>query len=171
MAKSSETHRRPLVFGVVAGNQIVLNYPTGASETWYEFGGRWATHDSDAGRLIAAGAATTVIDGWVLKGGDTATSSTEEATRVNIDIAFDTLYEMPIDAAQTPAALLDLMWESCDIVVDTYQYADLDASTTDVLQLVDYRAYNSGSSADNTVIVRRHINRTSANIFVAQCVA
>jgi len=166
MAKTSESHKRPLVFGLVAGTPIVINVPTGADEVFYNLSGKWVTHDADAGRVISAGASAAVIDGWAMVG-DKTCSATEEATKIDIDISLNTLYEMPIDAAQSAADLLDLLWESCDIAVDTYQYADLDASSTDVLQIVDFRAYLS-DSANNTVIVRRNITGTTASVITAK---
>lgn len=155
MAKSSDSGKKPLVFGLIDGIPIIVEYPCGASEVWKKASGRWAAHDADQGRLIVAGATVSDLMGWV-SADDFTTSATEEASRVDVDIALDTLYEMPIDAAQTPAALLDLMWETCDLIVTAnIQYADLDASAQDPIQLIDFRAYNTASSTDNTVIVRR----------------
>jgi len=172
MAKTYDGDKRPLVFGCKGGVPVIINVPSGADETYYENGGRWATADDNQGRVAMASVSSTQIVGWVVSCARPLTaSSTEEATLVDLDIAFDTIYEMPIDAAQTPAALLDLLWESCDIVVSTYQYADLDGSSYDVLQIVDFRAYVAASSINNTVITRQNITTTSANIFAERGVA
>jgi len=170
MGKTSELHKRPLVFGLIAGNPIVINVPTGASEVFTNSGGKWVSNDADAGRVVVCGATTTNINGWAMCGAIT-TSSTDEVTKINVDISLDTIYEMPIDAAQSAADLLDVLWESCDIVVTSnVQYADLDASTYDILQIVDFRAYEA-DSANNTVITRRNITGTTASVICAKGLA
>lgn len=166
MARTYEgIHERPPVFGLVDGRPIKVNYPAGASETYANNSGKWMTRDANQGRVTLALTASTELMGWGMVG-PISTNATDEVTKIDIDVALETLYEMPIDAAQTGAALLDLMWETCDIVcagVTSVQYADLDASATDVLQLIDFRVYESASSANNTVVVRRTLSKIGAS--------
>jgi len=61
---------------------------------------------------------------------------------------------MRLDAARTKAQLEAVVGETCDIIVTSnIQYADFDASSDDVLEIVDYRYYGS-ALGEQTLIVR-----------------
>lgn len=148
---------RPLIYGQVAGPQVILDMPIGASEVFKNLSGKFVKPDG-SGRMEIAGAASVNIVGWIEQGERTA-SATEGADIGGVNVAKDAVYEMPAcgaaGAAVSEATLKAAVGETCDIqMVDTnYQYADLSASSVDILLIVGYRYYGSAAGQQSVLVM------------------
>ena len=135
---------RPVKFGQVKGPIVTVPIPAQASQNFENRSGCFVTLDSSE-RAGVSVAADTQIFGFALAG-DFTTSSTAGQTILAINISLEAIYLMPLDAARTIAQLQDLVGKTCDLVVaSNIQYADYDASTTDVIQIVGYEYWGSAS--------------------------
>lgn len=132
--------------------RATIEIPCQASVAFKYNGGKFVTQDSNQ-RIGLSIAGDTKIIGWA-EVGEFTTSSTAGQDKVSVNVAKDAVYEMPIDAAQTEAQLKALIGKTCDIIVTNgVQYADYDASSDDVLQIVGYHYYGS-DSGEQTLLVR-----------------
>jgi len=139
-------------YGQVAGPIVDVELPIAASEVFNHLSGNFVYIDSN-NRIALCPAGTTNIIGWAFTGDFTA-SSTAGQTKVPVNVAKGAIYEIRLDAVQTEAALKGMVGETCDlIIVSEIQYADLDASTDDVLEIMGYRYYGS-ALGEQTVLVR-----------------
>jgi len=142
-------------YGVVGGPEIIREYPVAAAEVFEHLSGCFVTMNS-SGYLEVASATDTAIFGWA-KTGDFTSSTTAGRTKVPVNICRETLYRMPIDVAQTEAALIAMLGESCDIVLSSNtMYADLDATGIDILEVVDYERFGA-LAGQQAVIVRLNL--------------
>lgn len=136
---------KAIKFGKVKGPEVVLAYPVAASAVFKHLSGCFVYLDSNQ-RIALAGAAQTEIFGWAYTG-DWTVSSTAGQTILSVNISVDAIYLMPVDTARTEAQLKSYVGKTCDIVVaSNVQYADFDASATDVLQIVGYEYWGSALS-------------------------
>ncbi len=139
-------------FGQVNDVRAIVEIPCQASVAFKYLGGKFVTQDANQ-RVGLSVAADTKIIGWA-DVGEFTSNSTAGADKVAVNVAKDATYEMPIDITRTEAQLKALIGETCDIIVTGgIQYADIDASSDDVLQIVGYHYYGSGSG-EQTVLVR-----------------
>ena len=139
-------------FGQVNDVRATVEIPLQTSVAFKYLGGKFVTQDSNQ-RVGLSVATDTKIIGWADEGEYTS-SSTAGNDEATVNIAKDGIFEMPIDAAQTEAALKLLIGETCDIIVTGgIQYADLNASDDDILQIVGYHYFGS-ALGDQTVLVR-----------------
>lgn len=146
---------RPTQYSMVGGPLLDVTFPVAASQNFNLLSGCFVVVDTN-NRIEIAGAAVTNLIGWALTG-DFTSSATAGLTEMSVNIALGSLYEMPIDAAKTEAQLKAIVGETCDIIVTSnIQYADLDASSIDILEIMDYRYYGS-ALGEQTVIVRLYL--------------
>ncbi len=139
-------------YGQVAGPETNLEFEVGASTIFKHLGGAFVQIDANQ-RVIIAVAGVLDIIGWAFTGDFTA-SSTAGNTKVSVNINKEAVYEMPIDTARTETQLKALVGSTCDIIVTSdIQYADFDASTNDILQIVGYRYYGS-ALGEQTLLVK-----------------
>lgn len=125
--------------------------PLAASVIFKNLGGKFVTKDGSGNYAISA-ASDTQIDGWADIAGDFTSSSTAATDKAQVVIDLGAIFEIPVspaDTALTDAGLKTLMRKTCDLVVaSNVQYADTDASSTDVIKIV------GGNVARNTVYVQ-----------------
>ena len=151
---------RPTQYGQVGGPYLNVTFPVAASVNFELLSGRFMVIDSSNNAEIC-GATDTNIIGWATAG-DWTTSSTAGRSETPVNIAVGATYEMPLDTAHTEAELIAIVGETCDIIVTSnIQYADTDASSIDILEIMDYRYYGSGSG-EQTVIVRLYLPNITA---------
>ena len=142
-------------FGQVNDVRATVNIPLQASVAFKYLSGKFVTQDSNQ-RIGLSVAGDTKIIGWAAGEGEYTSSATAGADSTAINIAKDAVYEMPIDSTETEAALIALIGKTCDIIVTGgIQYADIDASSDDILQIVGYH-YQGPNSGEQTVLVRLH---------------
>jgi hypothetical protein len=121
---------------------------TGAAIAFKNNGGKFVS--GYGGSLVLAVAASTGLLGWAEIGEVT----TETTDIITVNMAKDAVYEMPLDMTRTEAQLKALVGKCCDIIVTAgIQYADVNATVLDILQIVGYHYYGSGSG-EQTVLVR-----------------
>lgn len=160
MTRYSTQTVAPIKYSQVAGPRVILTFPLSASEVFTDTGGKFMSTDANRRAEVAAAADTDLI-GWGLTGAHTS-SSTAGADLISVNISLDAVYLMPLDAARTEAQLLAIMLKTCDIVTTSnIQYADYDASSTDVIQIVGYRYWGS-ASGEQAVLVRLNPNKLAA---------
>lgn len=146
---------RPTQYGQIYGPEINIPFYAAASQNFEPLSGRFVAIDSNNRADIASATDTNII-GWAL-GGDWTTNSTAGTDIVTVNVAYGAIFEMPLDAARTEAQLKGYIGETCDIVVTSnIQYADYDASSIDILEIMGYRYYGSGSG-EQTLLVRLYL--------------
>lgn len=120
----------------------VYPFPIGASEVFKKKGGSFVKDDG-SGRMEIATAAATNLAGYALFNEDFTASSTEGATTLPVDISYDSVYEIPISGTWADT----MRGKTCDIIItSSIQYANVDASATDVLILVDKGTTNAAGT-------------------------
>jgi hypothetical protein len=135
-------------YGQVNDVRVPIEARTGAAIAFKATGGKFVTGFGDS--LALSVAADTGILGWA-EIGEVTTSTTDIIT---VNVAKDAVYEMPIDAARTKEQLIDLIGKTCDIIVTSgIQYADYDASSDDILQIVGF-GYYGPNAGEQTLFVR-----------------
>src|SRR3990167_6973554 len=144
---------QPTKYDIIAGPEgPTLPYEAAASVNFENRSGKLVKIDAN-NRVDLAGATDTNIIGWALVG-DVTTSATAGDDLVVVNLGKGIIFEMPLDAARTEAQLKALIGETCDIIVTSnIQYADYDASTYDVLEIMGYRYYGS-ASGQQTLLCR-----------------
>lgn len=131
-------------FTKVKGPEINLPYPVAASTVFKHLSGAFVYLDSNQ-RIALAGAAQTELLGWAFTG-EWTSASTAGQTILGVNISLDAVYCMPLDAARTETQLRSYVGKTCDIITTSnIQYADFDASATDVLQIVGYEYWGSAA--------------------------
>ena len=147
-------------YGQLNDVRLPISVLTGATVAFKNNGGKWV---SGYGGAITLSSATSVaILGWAEVGEFTAAATDV----ITVNIAKDAIYEMPLAAAVTEAALQALVGKACDIVVTGgIQYANYAASTYGPLQIVGYSYYGS-AAGEQTVWVRINPATSSGTITV-----
>ena len=149
-------------YGIVNATQdIVHEFPVGASEVFKRNGGGWVKEDS-SGRIEMAGATSTNIIGHIEWRSDLTASSTEGADKVavNLDVA-GIVASMPISG--TYAATM--RGKTCDIIVtSSVQYANVAASSIDVLEIIGEHEKNSSGTVDSVLVKLFTANLTRTGV-------
>jgi hypothetical protein len=149
---------RPLRYGQVSGQSCNRPFECSASIVFSNVSGRFVTLDSSE-QLVIGVAATTELIGAVVQGGAYTGPSTAGRIEVTVNMALDAVYLLPIAvssvaASRTETQLKDLVGKTCDLAVaSSIQYAEVDLSTRDVIQIVDYVVWGTGIG-DQAVMVR-----------------
>lgn len=146
MQQSTEYGRRQ------GHHHTTFPWPVAASEVFKKKGGAFVTIDTN-GRIQIAVAGDVDIIGHAIFNEDFTASSTAGGTTVPVDLSFDSVYEVPINAgtwADTMRGkLVDL------VVTSGIQGVDLAASGEDVIQLIDKGTTNSAGTVVS-VLCRIH---------------
>ena len=126
-----------------------------AGEILVSKSGRWVEHDNSANTYIVATASSQQVDGYC----DYIDSGTTAGDAYPIMDALDLVVEMPYyngtsvaTSTLTVALLAAAMNENCDIYIDgdEVQYADLGASSYDVITVV------GGDVDENSIYTKRN---------------
>lgn len=129
----------------------IWSFPIGASEVFKKKGGAFLKDDS-SGRMEIAVAGSLNILGHGLFSEDFTASSTEGGTTLPVDLSWDSAWEIPINSgtwADTMRA------KTCDLsVVSSIQGANLAASATDVVTLVDKGTTNPAGTVVSVLVMR-----------------
>jgi hypothetical protein len=150
-----------LNFGQSNDVRAPQDYPAAAAIAFKNTGGKFVTI-STSGKIALAVETAKAIIGWAQVAEFTCAAN----DKITVNTARDAIYEMPIDVAKTEAELIALLGQCCDIdVVGGIQYADLDASTDDTLQIVGYHYYGS-ALGEQTALVR--INTYTVDYYFSQ---
>lgn len=151
---------RPLIYGEASSKTI--NMPLGASEVFKDLAGHFVVPDS-SGRVQLANATDVNIIGWALQGERTS-SATEGADFADVDTDLGKIWEIPAvlndGTAPTDAQLKAAVGETCDIklVSTNYQYANINTSSVDILQILGWVRYNDNVGGQS-VFVRVNIEK------------
>ena len=138
-------------YGQVSGGTCIVNMPVGASEVFTDTGAKFVTQDG-SGNIDASGAADTEIFGWAMCGTFTS-QGTDGLDSLPVNIALDAIYRIPADGTVDKS----MVGKSCDISVSSNVIkADIDATATDVIQIVDVDITNQ------EVLVRLNPSKAAA---------
>mgnify|MGYP001570767045 CR=1 FL=1 len=111
-----------------------FTFPGGASEVFKQAGGGFLRTDG-SGRVEIAVAGDTELIGGALLNADLTASATEGGTVVEVDMSYESVYEVPINTGTWADTMRG---KDCDLsVVSSIQGVDLTASGEDVVQLID----------------------------------
>ena len=133
-------------------DHMVFSWPVGASEVFKKKGGAFVTIDT-SGRAEIATASDADIIGHALVIEDFTASSTEGATKVPVDLSFDSVYELPINTGTWADTMRGKL---CDLsVASSIQGVDLEASGEDCIQLIDKGTTNAAGTVVS-VLCRLH---------------
>ena len=150
---------RPLRYGQVSGPEnAIQEYEASASIVFSNVSGRFVALDASQ-QLIIGVAATTELLGAVVQGGAYTGPTTAGRIVLPVNLSVDAVYLLPIAvssiaASRTETQLKALIGKTCDVIVASdIQYAAVDLSTRDVIQIVDYVVWGTGIG-DQAVMVR-----------------
>jgi hypothetical protein len=146
------TQNKPGCMTQVRGSQLVVAMKGTASEVFYDAYGKWV--DLASNLFSQADANTDGLFGWLMLNKDYTILANDI---FGVNIAFDAVYEIPLDATVTKANLLSYLGDVCDLVVSTYQYADNNAANDDLVQIVGFNYYGA-ASLKQTVLTRINPN-------------
>lgn len=158
---------RPVAYGQANKEQSVVRVWANAGEPFQANGGRivyLATNSRLATLLKVATSSNDNIIGWA-EVGTFSTSTTTGADIIPVNIHRDAVYEMPLNYTQTETQLKMLIGKTCDTqYASGVQYANPSTSTFDILQVVDYKYYGSGTGEQSVLVrlVEKNISYTSA---------
>jgi len=155
---------RPVAYGQAYGSEAIVKVRTAASQPFQANSGKFVFLGTTS-RLatIASGACTANLFGWA-NVGTFSTSSTVGQDVVDVNVATDAVYELPINATQTETQLKQLVGKVCDIETSSgIQYANYDAATDQTIQVVDYKYYGSGTG-EQSLLVRLYAKNLSATM-------
>lgn len=128
-----------------------FTFPVGASEVFKKAGAAFLRTDG-SGRVEIAVAGDTEIIGAALMNEDLTASATEGGTKVEVDMSYESVYEVPI-AAGTTAWADTMRGKDCDLRVDSnIQGVDLGASGEDVVQLIDKGTTNAAGTVVSVLV-------------------
>jgi len=123
-------------YGYRKGPRCLIEFPVGASEVFKRDSANLVISDgAGTGRVIpATDAGQAKIIGWAYVSKDfTTPASPEGADKVAVDISFDSVYEIPANAAVSAS----LVGHTCDIVVtDNVCKANVSGITYKVIQIL-----------------------------------
>lgn len=121
----------------------LFTFPVGASEVFKKAGSAFLRTDG-SGRVEIAIAGDTEIIGHAMLNEDVTASSTEGATKVVVDLSYDSVYEVPIITGTWADTMRG---KTCDLVVSSNkQGVDLTASGEDVVLLIDKGTTNAAGT-------------------------
>ena len=124
-------------------DKLRFTFPVGASEVFKQAGSSFVIDDA-SGRVEIAVAGETNIIGAALLNADLTASSTEGGTKVEVDLSYESVYEVPINAGTWADTMRGKV---CDLVVTSdIQGVDLGASGEDVVQLIDKGTTNAAGT-------------------------
>lgn len=127
-----------------------FSFPVGASEVFKVAGSAFMRTDG-SGRVEIAVAGDTEVIGHAFVHADLTASATEGTTNVEVDLSYDSVYEVPIITGTWADTMRG---KDCDLVVSaSKQGVDLTASGEDVVQLIDKGSTNAASTV-TTVLVK-----------------
>jgi len=152
---------RPVAYGLAFGKEMVVRYPTQASVGWEARGGKFVAVQG-GNRRVALASALTVTDiiGWA-NVGTHSSSSTAGNDIVPVNVNDECVYEMPINITRTESQLVTMRGKTCDLVVTSgIQQANVTGTTTDQIQIVDYKYYGAGTG-EQSVLVRLYKHNLS----------
>jgi len=153
---------RPVAYGQANTVKNVIDVEAASSQSFPANGGKIVHMVSGRATVISGGVVADIL-GWA-EVGNMSTSSTAGQDLIPVNTAYDATYEMPINATQTESQLRNLIVKTCDVeTVSGVQYANYDASANEVLQIVGYKYYGSGSG-EQSLIVRINWNCPSLTI-------
>lgn len=155
---------RPVAYGQAFGGNLCVPVPAAASQPFQANGGKFVILNSSRHATLASGGNTSDLVGWA-EAGTFSSSSTAGADIVSVNMAADSVYEMPINATQTESQLKLLVGKICDIeTVSGLQYANYDASTDDTLEIIGYKYYGSGSGEQSLLVRLYARNKSSTGV-------
>lgn len=142
----------PITYGRRQGHDHNrFTFPVGASEVFKQAGGSFVRTDG-SGRVEIAVAGDTEIIGAALLYADLTASATEGATSVEVDMSYESVYEIPI-AAGTTAWADTMRGKDCDLRVDSnIQGVDLGASGEDVVQIIGKGSTNAAGTVLSVLV-------------------
>ena len=130
-------------------DKLRFTFPVGASEVFKQAGGSFVIEDG-SGRVEIAAAGETNVIGAALLNADLTASSTEGGTVAEVDLSYESVYEVPVNAG-TWADTMRL--KTCDLVVtSSIQGVDLAASGEDVVQLIDKGRTNAAGTVVSVLV-------------------
>ena len=148
-----------LEYGRRAGaDEYVFSYPIGASEVFKKKGGAFLKDDS-SGRLEIVSSQTNII-GHALFNEDLTASSTEGATKLQVNTDLDGVYEVPINTGTWADTMRGKV---CDLTVaSSIQGVDLTASTVDQVELIDKWFTNAAGTVVSVLVKlwQKNLTRT-----------
>lgn len=120
-----------------------FTFPVGASEVFKKAGSAFVIDDG-SGRVEIAIEGELNIIGAALLNEDLTASSTEGGTKVEVDMSYESVYEVPIITGTWADTMRG---KDCDLVVSSSkQGVDLTASGEDVVQLIDKGTTNAAGT-------------------------
>ena len=126
-----------------------FTFPVGASEVFKKAGSSFVIEDA-SGRVEIAAAGETNVIGHALLNEDHTASSTEGATKVEVDLSYESVYEVPIITGTWADTMRGKV---CDLVVTSdIQGVDLGASGEDVVQLIDKGTTNAAGTVVSVLV-------------------
>ena len=130
-------------------DKLRFTFPVGASEIFKQAGSSFVIDDA-SGRIEIAAAGETNIIGAALLNADLTASATEGATKAEVDMSYESVYEVPI----ITGIWADTMrGKTCDLVVSSdKQGVDLEASGEDVVQLIDKATTNPAGTVVSVLV-------------------
>lgn len=153
---------RPVAYGQAFGSCNNIRVRAAASQPWQANSGKFV-HLATTSRLatLASGKNTLDLVGWA-EVGTYSSSSTVGQDVIAVNVAADSVYEMPINATQSETQLKELIGKVCDIETSgNIQYANYDAATDVTLQIVDYKYYGS-KTGEQSLLVRLSGRQTAS---------
>mgnify|MGYP001572822539 CR=1 FL=1 len=128
-----------------------FTFPVGASEVFKQAGGSFVIEDG-SGRVEIAVAGELNIIGAALLYADLTASATEGATKVEVDLSYESVYELPINAGTWADTMRGKV---CDLsVLSSIQGVDLTASGEDVVFLIDKGTTNAAGTVVSVLVKR-----------------
>lgn len=152
---------KPIEYSQWGGPVHTVTLPAKASQTFPPGSGKLVTLDS-SGYVEQALAADTTLIGGALVGGNITTGSSDGDDDIVVNFSVDATWLLPIAVSSTPAArteaqLIALLFKTCDLyVASNIQYAHLDASAKDVIQIVDFVIW--GTAVGQQAVIVKPIN-------------
>ena len=138
-----------------------FTFPVGASEVFKQAGGSFVKDDG-SGRVEIAVAGSLNVVGAALVYADLTASSTEGGTEVEVDLAYESVYELPINTG-TWADTMRL--KVCDLsVASSIQGVDLTASGEDVVLLINKGTTNAAGTVVSVLVKRVPKNVTYTGV-------
>ena len=122
-----------LKYGWISGGKASHKFKMKASQTFNNLSGRFVALDANGYAELAL-AADTFLIGYVEAGAET-TNAVDGVTQMNVIVDPTAIYRIPIQSSDT--VLQSEVGKTCDIAIaGGIQYADVDATVTDVLKIV-----------------------------------
>ncbi len=138
-------------YGQIIGPIVNQEFPLAASQIFKHRGGAIMQLNSSGHVLIAPAGVTDLIGCAVT--GEWTSSAVAGEDKIVVNMSLDAVFEMPIDTARTAAELIALVGKFCDIIVTSdIQYADYDAQSDNIIQIVGYNYYGAGLGQQSVLV-------------------